>query len=271
MGIELKRVEFIHGLNAPVDSFLSNIKTNCARGDLPQFKTRRAILVAGGPSANDHVEDIKAKAADAEVWCVNGAHDWLRRACGVRPRYCVLMDASPVVDTFISKPLDGVTYMTASQVHPSLIDRLVGAGMDVMLWHAALNADAHAIIGDATITAPANTVGLHTLQLMCLSGVRHVTIYGMDSSHRPDADHAYDNSHQHAADEIEFYYQGKVYRATGTWAAQASLFARMYPMFVRAGMRIDVVGDGLLPAMWATAREALTSELISTHAAQKAA
>ncbi len=258
----LSKVEFIHGLNMPVDALIANIKSNCAREHLPQFKTRRAILIAGGPSANDHIEDIKAKAADgAEVWCVNGAHDWLRRACGIRPAYAVVMDASPVVDSFIKNPLDGVTYLVASQTHPNLIDRLERLGSYVVMWHAALNAEAHAIMGDVTITAPANTVGLHALQLMCLSGVRHATIYGMDSSHRPDADHAYDNSHQHAADELEFVYGGKVYMATGTWAAQAHLFRQMYPRFFRAGLRIDVVGDGLLPAMWADARDAFYSDL----------
>ncbi|TXH51743.1 MAG: DUF115 domain-containing protein [Desulfurellales bacterium] len=262
MSVELKQVKFVHGLNAHVSSFIENIRTNCARYDVPQFKTRRAMLVAGGPSANDHIDAIKAAARDMEVWCVNGAHDWLRAKCGVRPSVCVVMDASPVVDKFIALPLLGVRYMVASQTHPSLVDRLIRHGADVTLWHAALNDEAHAIMGTcATITAPANTVGLHALELMTLSGVRHVTIYGMDSSHRPNADHAYDNSHQRPVDELEFHYKGSVYMATGTWAAQADMFRRLYPMFIRAGLRIEVVGDGLLPAMWADAKSELANEI----------
>lgn len=267
--LPLHKVEFVHGMNAPRETFVANIAQNMASAaqyELPTFKTKRAVLVAGGPSARDYVKEIHAASKEHEVWCVNGAHDWLRSHCGVRPTVCVVMDAHPVVDTWIKQPLHGVRYMLASQVNPLLLQRLIGAGVNVHLWHAALDNAAHDLMGaDATITAPANTVGLHTLQLMLLSGIRHVTIYGMDSSHRPDADHAYDNSGQNAAQELEFVFQDKTYRATGTWAAQAQMFADLYPRFVRAGMRIDVKGDGLLPAMWKAAHANLIDDLRSTH------
>lgn len=269
MGVALNRVEFIHGTNADRSVFLDNIATNmtaAAQYGLPTFATKRAVLVAGGPSAADYVEEIHAISKEHEVWCVNGAHDWLRSQCGVRPTVCVIMDANPVADMWIKQPLLGVRYMIASQASPLLMRRLIGAGVRVQLWHAALDNAAHDLMGaEATITAPANTVGLHSLQLMLLSGIRHVTVYGMDSSHRPGKDHAYDNSGQNAAQELEFVFQGKSYMATGTWAAQAQMFADLYPRFVKAGMRIDVKGDGLLPAMWKAAHEKLIDDLRSTH------
>ena len=265
MGVALNKVEFIHGTNADRSVFVDNIASNMASAaqyGLPTFATKRAVLVAGGPSAADYVSEIHAASKTSEVWCVNGAHDWLRGHCGVRPSVCVIMDANAVADTWIKQPLVGVRYMLASQVTPMLLQRLVGAGVRVQLWHAALDNAAHDLMGEnATITSPVNTVGLHALQLMLLSGIRHVTVYGMDSSHRPDRDHAYDNSHQHAAQEIEFVFQGVSYMATGTWAAQAKMFADLYPRFVRAGMRIDVKGDGLLPAMAKQAHADLMTEL----------
>lgn len=265
MGVALNKVEFIHGTNADRSVFLDNIAANmtaAARHGLPTFQTKRAVLVAGGPSAADHIDAIRAHREAAEIWCVNGAHDWLRSHCGVRPSVCVVMDANPVADQWIKQPLIGVRYMIASQASPLLLHRLIGAGVRVQLWHAALDNAAHDLMGaDATITAPANTVGLHSLQLMLLSGIRHVTVYGMDSSHREGRDHAYDNSGQNAAQEIEFVFQGKSYMATGTWAAQAQMFADLYPRFVKAGMRIDVKGDGLLPAMWRAAHENLINDL----------
>lgn len=265
MGVALNKVEFVHGTNADRSVFVENIAANmtsAARYGLPTFKTKRAVLVAGGPSAGDYVDEIHAISKEHEVWCVNGAHDWLRANCGVRPTVCVVMDVNPVVDTWIKQPLHGVRYLLASQTHPKLVERLYRAGVDVQLWHAAFDNAAHDLMGaDATITAPANTVGLHSLQLMLLSGIRHVTVYGMDSSHRPGKDHAYDNLGQNAAQELEFVFQGQSYMATGTWAAQADMFAKMYPRFVRAGMRIDVKGDGLLPAMWRAAHENLINDL----------
>lgn len=264
MGVALNKVEFVHGINADRSVFVYNIATNmtaAAQYGLPTFSTKRAMLVAGGPSAADHVTSISELALSSEVWCVNGAHDWLR-SHGVRPDVCVMMEANPVATSWIKKPLGGVRYMLASQTTPALVNRLVSQGAHVQLWHAALDNAAHDLMGEnATITAPANTVGLHALQLMLLSGIRHVTVYGMDSSHRPDRDHAYDNSHQHAASEIEFVFQGESYMATGTWAAQAKMFADLYPRFVRAGMRIDVKGDGLLPAMARQAHADLMKEL----------
>lgn len=264
-GLDLRKVEFIHGTNANAETMRANIATNLEQAErfaCPTFTTRRALLVAGGPSANDHIEDIDAHYRDGwELWCVNGAHDWIGRHLGVAPHVCVMMDATEAVDKFVAEPLSGVTYLLASQTHPKLVKRMLEAAANVELWHAALDNDAHALMGDVTITAPANTVGLHTLQLMCLSGVRNVRIYGMDSSHRPNADHAYDNSHQNAVTELEFYFQGERFLSTGTWASQASLFSEMYPRFVKAGMRIAVVGDGLLPAMWRVAHERLIDDL----------
>ena len=264
--LKLNKVEFVHGINADRSVFCENISTNIAAAreyNVPLFTTKRAVLVCGGPSARDFVEEIRAHREGGEIWCVNGAHDWLRAHCGMRPNVCVVMDANPMADTWIKQPLVGVRYMIASQASPLLLRRLIGAGVRVQLWHAALDNEAHDLMGpDATITAPANTVGLHALQLMCLSGVRHVTVYGMDSSHRPDADHAYDNSGQNAAQELEFVFQGVSYRATGTWAAQADMFAKMYPRFVKAGMRIDVKGDGLLPHMWKAAHAAMVQDMM---------
>ncbi|MFM1816824.1 MAG: hypothetical protein RLZ98_3519, partial [Pseudomonadota bacterium] len=260
MTLDLKPVEFIHGLNADVAQMHENIRINCARFGLPRFRMRRAILVAGGPSANDHVDAITAAAVDHEVWCVNGAHDWLRDH-GIVPRTCVLLDASDKLNRCIERPLRGVRYMVASQASPSLVDRLVEAGTNVVLWHAALDDAAHELMGErSTIMSGVNTVGLHALQIMLYEGVRRVTIYGMDSSHRTGADHAYDNSHQGDVAEIEFHLDGQKYLSTGTWASQAVMFHDLYPHFVRAGMRIEVVGDGLLPAMWRKAHAALIEQ-----------
>lgn len=257
MSAPLRPVEFIHGLNSDAAAMRANIVANNARPGLARFRMRKAILVAGGPSANDHVGAIKAAAVDHEVWCVNGAHDWLKRH-GIVPSTCVLLDACEAINGCIERPLRGVRYLAASQVHPTLVDRLVEADCNVTLWHAALDDAAHLLMGDsATIMSGVNTVGLHALQLMLYEGIRRVTVYGMDSSHRPGADHAYDNGHQASADEVEFVYDGATYRSTGTWAAQAVRFHELYPAFVNAGMRIEVVGDGLLPAMWRNGHAAL--------------
>lgn len=258
----LRDVEFIHGLNAPREQFVSNIERNMAR-KVDSLQTKRAMLVAGGPSAGDHVEEIRTLYGQGwSLFCVNGAHDWLV-SHGIIPDFCTLLDAGEEIGAFVHKPQSSCRYFIASQCHPSAFDRL--AEHDVMMWHASLDPEANALIEkldpEATIFAPCNTVGLHSLAIIYTLGFKKLRVYGMDSSHRPGADHAYDNSQQQHTPELEFSFKGQRYLSTGTFAAQAEGFARAWPRYFRLGMRIEVIGDGLLPAMAQHAREKLFEQL----------
>jgi hypothetical protein len=259
----LRQVEFIHGLNAPREQFTNNIAINIRRG-LPTLQTQRALVVGGGPSAADHIEDIREHQAKGwKLTAINGAHDWLLLGYGIMSDACVLMDSTETVSTFIKSPVKGCRYYVASQCHPSMFDKL--AGHDVCLWHAHLddasNKAIEAYDPAATILAGANTAGLHAIAVNYMLGVRKMRVYGLDSSHRPSGDHAYDNSQQAPTDEIEFFFKGERFLSTGTWAAQAEMFARFWRQYFKLGMRIEVIGDGLLPAMARHEKETLMAEL----------
>ncbi len=258
----MNKVEFVHGLNAPRKQFADNIAANITR-NLPRFQVRRAIIVGGGPSAADNIEAMREDQANGwEVTAVNGAHDWLIRH-EVRPNNCVLMDSTEAVATFIKRPQSNCRYYLGSQCHPKLFDKL--AGFDITMWHAHLDEESNKFIEDndpeGLILAGANTVGLHAVALEYFKGTRKLKLYGFDSSHRPSGDHAYDNSQQKPVDEIEFFFKGERFLSTGTWAAQAEMFARFWRQYFKLGMRIEVVGDGLLPAMVAHEKETLMAEL----------
>ncbi len=110
----MKKVEFIHGLNAPREQFVQNIERNLKR-EIDTVKTGRAMLVAGGPSAADHVDDIRRlKEGGWTLYTVNGAHDWLV-SLGIVPDYCALMYAGSVVNTVIQKPQQDCIYLLTSQ------------------------------------------------------------------------------------------------------------------------------------------------------------
>jgi hypothetical protein len=258
----IRKVEFIHGLNAPREMFAGNIEINLRRG-LPTLQTKRALVVGGGPSAADHIEDIRLHQAKGwDVFAINGAHDWLI-GHGITPNACVLMDATEALINVVKHPSVACRYYVASQCNPAVFDRL--KGFDVILWHAQLDDAANEMIAeydpDATILASANTAGLHALAINYTLGVRKLRVYGLDSSHRWGADHAYDNSQQHPADEIEFFFNGERFLSTGTFAAQAEMFARFWRQYFKLGMRIEVVGDGLLPAMARREKAKLMAEL----------
>lgn len=258
----MNKVKFVHGLNAPREQFSDNIAENITRR-VKRFQVRRAVIVGGGPSAADHINDIRADQRNGwEVTAVNGAHDWLLRH-EIRPDNCVLMDATEAVATFISRPHGGCTYYLASQCHPKLFEKL--SCCDVTMWHAHLDEASNKFIEErdprGIILSGANTVGLHAIALEYFKGVRKLRLYGFDSSHRPSGDHAYDNSQQLKTDEIEFFFKGERFLSTGTWAAQAEMFARFWRQYFKLGMRIEVIGDGLLPAMAKHEKEQLMAEL----------
>jgi hypothetical protein len=170
------------------------------------------------------------------------------------------------VSTFVNRPHRFCTYYLASQCHPSLFEKLrIYAHNTVVMWHAHLDEESNKFIEDnepdATILSGANTVGLHAIALEYFKGTRRLKLYGFDSSHRPSGDHAYDNSQQLKTDEIEFFFKGERFLSTGTWAAQAEMFARFWRQYFKLGMRIEVIGDGLLPAMAKHEKEQLMAEL----------
>lgn len=269
----LRKVEFIHGLNADRAQFIENIKTNCASKVVPRLISKRALVVGGGPSAADHVEEIRQLRSEGwELFAVNGAHDWLI-GLGITPTGCVAIESNAVADSFIKKPVHTCTYYLASQVNPKLFRRLVvDGGFRVRLFHVELDEEATKLIEEIdpnpTILVGAQTAGLHTLGVCYFEGMKKLRVYGMDSSHRPDRDHAYDNSQQHHADTVEFVFKDETFKSTGTWAAQAVRFAKMWPHYFRRGMRIEVVGDGLLPAMYRHVKEELMTELQQRAAEQ---
>jgi len=261
----LHKVEFVHGLNANRQLFVENIKANIRDHAVASLRTRRSMLVAGGPSAAEYIEDIKRlKSQGWDLFTVNGAHDWLIEQ-GIFPNACVAMESQDVVDTFIRNPQHDCTYYLASQVNPKLFTRLVRGGFKVVMFHAELDDETTSLIEtldkEPTIMAGVPTVGLHTLGVIYTLGAKKVNVYGLDSSHRGAVDHAYDNSQQAPIIPLEFIFKGQRFISTGTWASQADRFAKMWPMYFRLGMRIEVFGDGLLPAMYAHEKEKLMNEL----------
>lgn len=266
----LRKVEFVHGLNNDRAKFIENIRANVALKVVPRLISRRAMIVGGGPSASDYVDTIRTLRAEGwELFAINGAHDWLI-SLGINPTACVAIESNVVVDTFIKSPVHTCTYYLASQVNPRLFKRLaVDGGFRVRLFHIELDEDATKLIEEIdpnpTILVGAQTAGLHALGVCYLEGFKKLKVFGMDSSHRPGADHAYDNSQQHKSDVLEFIFQGERFKSTGTWAAQADRFAKMWPLYFRQGMRIEVIGDGLLPAMYRHEYEKMMFELTTRN------
>lgn len=245
--MDFMQAQFDVHCNWPIDKIIGNIKTNL-KHDIPRFKYKHAVMVAGGPSINDFVEDIRNSAGD--VIALNGSAKWLRRH-GIKPKYHILMDARSGVEDYIEGDPD-VTYYICSQCDPKCFER--AKGCKVIMWHAAgEDAIQHTLKGyepGSSLITGGGTVGLRSLYLLFLNGYFSFTLYGYDSSNRGEEKHAFAQKMNEGQKVHEFRFNGKTYLASGPMAAQANEFVLHARKLLSYGCSIEVKGDGLLPDIW---------------------
>lgn len=187
------------------------VRSSLARG-LPEVSPCMAhenilSVAAGGPSLADTYRELKGY-----VGAVNGSLAWLLDR-GVVPNACGICDPGPHMVDIIAAHRD-VTYFVASLVHPSVFDKLIKAGCNIVLWHVSPMEGLAELLGNNRLQhggrgmiGGGSTMGLRWLTLGYTCGFRKFRLHGLDSSFRMDpergrASHAYPD-HQDAKDWIE--------------------------------------------------------------------
>lgn len=242
--------------NTPDEALLSNIKTNSANGTewigFRRTMARPAILVGGGPSVADHVEDIRAaQMAGGIVFAMNGAASFLL-SHGIKPDYQVIADAKPETVTLV-EPRAAV-HLFASQVDPACFNAVCGA----LLWHLEMAGmeDVFPVErkarGGYALVGGGAAVGNSACALAYVMGYRTLHLYGYDSSHRGDASHAYDQPMNRFIPTIPVTWAGQMFTSSLAMKAQAEKFMITGQALKKEGVSITVHGDGLLPTMWNT-------------------
>jgi hypothetical protein len=151
-----------------------------------ELNDEEIVVVSAGPSLI--AEDVRAEAGK-KVVAVKHALEALDKA-GVVPWACILLDPRPHVSNFVEKPDTRVKWFVASQVDPSVTEKLLEAGCEVWGYHAAVGAkeehltekQGYAIISGGSATA---TRGLYLLNHL---GFKDFILYGYDLSYleKPD-------------------------------------------------------------------------------------
>lgn len=243
---EFKDVEFDVHPNHPVENLIGNVKTNL-KLNIPRFRIKKAVLVAGGPSINDYVEDIKKE--DGDIIAMNGSAKWLRKH-GIKPSFHVLMDGRPGVEDYVEGD-PSITYMICSQCDPKVFK--AAKDCNRLMWHAAGVDEMQQTLKDlepgSNLICGGGTVGLRSLYLMFLQGYHHFTLYGYDSSNREEK-HGYPQPMNEGQPTYDFKFNDKVFNASGPMAAQANEFVIIAKKLMSYGVSIEVKGDGLLPEIW---------------------
>lgn len=201
----------------------------------------------------DYIRDIKGHIRmGAHTMTLNGTLKYIDKI-GVRPTYHCQFDARPENAAFLDDPPKGVTYLIGSMSHPSCFEGL--KNRDVIVWHGGFDFDKQKKILDLyqykpiVILGGGNTVGLRALYLGYFLGYRKFTVYGMDSSFRGKDHHAYSQPLNDMDGRMDVWMHGQKFECAPWMYRQAMCFKDVYKGLTNLGCRIDVIGDGLVPAM----------------------
>lgn len=239
-----------------VDDALSNIRHSLDR-DLPQFipdpEARKGslILVGGGPSMAGSLLAIRRMAArsNARVIAFNDAITYLM-ARGVPVWGTVFMEVAEWRPDFLRQVPLGLKYLVASEAHPSVYDRLLDAGADVMQWHALEDIGEAELIGDkfdgAVPLVPGGVTALtRAFFLGHAMGYRRFEVFGADSSHGAHGSHAYYDRGGQKLNRIQC--AGEWFEAPGYLVRQCEDLISIVQHHHGNGMNIRVHGSGMFP------------------------
>jgi len=232
-----------------------NIIMACRRG-LEQAKpyerqNKEVIVLGGGPSLNDHWDDIIAKrAAGMALVTINGTYQQAIDR-GLKPSAQVIADARAFNAKFVVPHIDGCKYMLASQCHPDTFD--AAPKERTVLWHSVINPRSCAMIdaelgeGNWYPVPGGSTAMLRIFPLFRMLGLCKFHVYGFDSCLVGDAHHAYDQPENDGETAINVSIRGssRVFRCTVWMASQAQEFIAVMRL-LDDETQIAVYGDGLI-------------------------
>jgi hypothetical protein len=244
-----KRIEWIAVSNSPKEKIFENVAINSKRA-VPWVKEvpvheGHAVLVGGGPSAADTLDDIRRRVAQGQdVFALNGVAAWLNQY-GIMPKYQVLLDSRPQNRRFV-RPIAAEQFLIASQCDPVIFDIL--ANEDVTLFHHAEEGIEEQFEGNSVLIGGGITVGLTSMALVYALGYRQLHLYGYDSSDREGESHAYAQTEAGSEnDRREIWVGRKMFVASPAMYAQAQAFPQFAQLLADMGCTITVHGSGLLP------------------------
>ena len=247
--------------NTPDEELEDHVRKNSAR-DAPWVATAKphdgiAILVGGGPSIEDYVEEIKRLKQDgATIFAMNAAASWLRETVGVAADYQVIADAKEITSQLVDAHAEA--YLFASQVHPATVDRLNGRADRLHIWHLAMEGveewfpQARRKRGGYALVGGGAAVGNSATCLAYVMGYRTMHLFGLDSSHRNGKSHVYTQPMNEFIPCSTVNWAGKLYQVSVAMKAQAEKFQVTAQQLKQLGCTLHVYGDGLLQAMYLT-------------------
>lgn len=249
--------------NTPEEVLQSNIRINSARVDLDWLYSVDphagvAMVCGGGPSLADSLETVRElQAKGGTVFAVNAASKYLSER-GIIVDYQVIVDAQQATSLLVDD--EACEHLIASQCHPDTL----AAAKRPKLWHKNID-DIETFFpsdrvkrGGYSIFGGGGGGGNCATTVAYGCGFLDIHCFGLDSSHRGTASHAYSQPMNDGIPSVQTEWGGKTYISQVAMKAQAERFQITGKQLQDLGCKITVHGDGLLPAMWNTPPEELT-------------
>ncbi len=248
--------------NTPDEVLEENVRINSAK-DLPWLEMqpetdKPAVMVGGGASAEDHLDDIRElQSAGGVIYAMNGASRWLREN-GIEADYQCVLDAKE--ETSILVDPEAKAHLIGSQVHPKTMD----AAPNPTVWHLELGemellfppekfkAGGYCLLGGGS------SVGNSAMSVAYAKGHREFHVFGYDCSHRDNRSHAYEQDMNTFMPTMTMEWGGKSYKMSMSMRGQLSAFQVMARELKKNGCTLEVYGDGLLQHVYRTKYEDMT-------------
>lgn len=245
--------------NTPDEELISNIKESSSK--YPDWLSMKeahegvAVLIAGGWSANNHIDDIRALQDNgAKIIAMNGSSKWARNN-GIKPDWQVIVDAKAETALFVDKQVP--SHFFASQCNPKTLEKshnltLIHFGLDTIedyLPEDRVKAGGYTLLGAGT------TVGFAALSVAFSQGYRDLHLFGYDSSYHKDDSHAYEQGMNQFMPTVDVDWGDKTYKVSVAMRSQAEKFPLNAFALKEAGCELHVYGEGFLQAIYNTKYE----------------
>lgn len=246
-------------LNTSEARIIDNVKANLAAGwnEVAPHPTNdvEVMILGGGPSLNDHVEDIREKrAAGVKLVTLNGTYNWALEH-GLTPSAQIMVDAREFNARFTKPVVDDCKYLIASQCHPSVLE---GLPKDrTLLWHTTMAAIRETVNEARELwygIPGGSTVMLRAIPLLRMMGFKRFHLYGFDSCLTGSDHHAYAQPENDSEVVIDTIVGGKVFKCHAWQIAQAQEFMDLVK-FLGDELELEVYGDGLINHILRTGAE----------------
>lgn len=231
-----------------------NIRANSSKYDnwmqLQDAHDGVAVMLGGGASINDNIEDIRELQKNgATIFAMNAASQWAR-GHGIEVDYQVIVDAKEETASLVDSGANA--HLFASQCNEKTLEK----SKNLTLWHLELGniesffPQERVKKGGYVLVGGGASVGNSALCVAYTQGFRDLHVFGYDSSHKDGQSHAYSQPMNEFMPTTEVKWAGRTFTVSVAMKAQAEKFQITSQALKQAGCTFHIYGDGLLQTMY---------------------